>query len=93
MSVGDSMEAALRVVCGEEEARELLEEAVRPVGEPNHLYDEDRLFARAETLASRTVTLIRDLDNPALLASVALSIPSRALKIAFLEAIGHRLKR
>jgi hypothetical protein len=70
-------------------AEEIIAEAMVPlVGA-----DGQQLVARAETLASKTVTLIRSQSDPATLASVTLAIGDQSLKVAFLEAVGHRLLR
>jgi hypothetical protein len=45
----------------------------------------------AEELAAETVRAIREEENPAILASVTLTISDRAVKVAFLEEVGATL--
>lgn len=54
-------------------------------------FDIAQILFRAETLAQRTVTLMRVQRDPSSLASVTLAIGDQRLKVAFLEAVGQRL--
>ncbi|MEH6563671.1 MAG: hypothetical protein V7713_19795 [Marinobacter sp.] len=49
------------------------------------------LMIAADRLAVKTVKLINDMNDPAILASVALSITDQPFKVAYLERIGAAL--